>query len=556
VERHSPYQGLAPFEEADAPYFFGRDRDIRLIVADLFASPLTLIYGASGVGKSSVLRAGVMPMLRQRESVLPLLFNTWNVNPLRDLCTAVMERVREAAYETESRIKEELTSDDLDAALDACRCATGRRLMIILDQFEEYFLYCPQFGEFDEAFAAAANAADTGLSFVISLREEALAGLDRFERRLPALFTSLRRVEHLSEPDARKAITEPLLKFTNERPEVRSPRDIDPALVDAVIEQIRSGQVSAGEATPMLTARAEGRIEPPYLQLVMSRLWEEAVHDGSPTLQLSALEALGGASKIIETHLDRTMERLPSDELHAAAEIFRFLVAPSGTKIAYSAPDLADYGATALPLVRSLLDKLAHGPDRILREVPAAPERPDERRFEIFHDRLAPVVLAWCRQFAHRQDLDAARRREMGLEQVTYGLVQRTLEGLGDRQQAAIGVLRSLVSEDGQRLAASVDELRANSGLERADVLKLLDCLSDTLVVQKIGSGGSEAEQAYTLAHDALVRPVNDWIVLMDRNAAKPNDHHRTPADLGIQTRTGRSSAMDQLPLVPTFLHR
>ena len=55
----TPYVGLTPFTERDAPFFFGREKERRLIAANLLASRLTLLYGASGVGKSSVIRAGV-----------------------------------------------------------------------------------------------------------------------------------------------------------------------------------------------------------------------------------------------------------------------------------------------------------------------------------------------------------------------------------------------------------------------------------------------------------------------------------------------------------------
>ncbi|MBA3440048.1 MAG: ATP-binding protein, partial [Pyrinomonadaceae bacterium] len=70
AERRSPYKGLIPYNEADAPFFFGREKETRLITANLFASSLTLLYGASGVGKSSVLRAGVAHELRQRDDLL------------------------------------------------------------------------------------------------------------------------------------------------------------------------------------------------------------------------------------------------------------------------------------------------------------------------------------------------------------------------------------------------------------------------------------------------------------------------------------------------------
>ncbi len=59
-----PYVGLQPYTEADRDYFFGRQREQRIIASNLYAAPLTVLYGASGVGKSSVLLAGVVPHLR------------------------------------------------------------------------------------------------------------------------------------------------------------------------------------------------------------------------------------------------------------------------------------------------------------------------------------------------------------------------------------------------------------------------------------------------------------------------------------------------------------
>ena len=55
----TPYKGLMPYSEEDAPFFFGREAEREIITANLLASRLTLLYGASGVGKTSILRAGV-----------------------------------------------------------------------------------------------------------------------------------------------------------------------------------------------------------------------------------------------------------------------------------------------------------------------------------------------------------------------------------------------------------------------------------------------------------------------------------------------------------------
>jgi ABC-type taurine transport system ATPase subunit len=62
----SPFVGLAPYREEDAEYFFGRESETRVIIANLRSERFTVLYGPSGVGKSSVLGAGVLPELRRQ----------------------------------------------------------------------------------------------------------------------------------------------------------------------------------------------------------------------------------------------------------------------------------------------------------------------------------------------------------------------------------------------------------------------------------------------------------------------------------------------------------
>ena len=80
----SPYRGLAAFEdsELDALYFFGRERDSEIVVANLIASRLTVLYGPSGVGKSSLLLASVTRALRRLpEEPLVVVFSSWSEAP-------------------------------------------------------------------------------------------------------------------------------------------------------------------------------------------------------------------------------------------------------------------------------------------------------------------------------------------------------------------------------------------------------------------------------------------------------------------------------------------
>src|SRR4030095_115503 len=93
--RDTPYKGLVPYSEEDAAFFFGREAEREIITANLMASRLTLLYGASGVGKSSVLRAGVAHSLQQlapknlgargAPEFGVLVFNSWRDNPVEVL---------------------------------------------------------------------------------------------------------------------------------------------------------------------------------------------------------------------------------------------------------------------------------------------------------------------------------------------------------------------------------------------------------------------------------------------------------------------------------------
>src|ERR1700692_3088035 len=72
-----PFRGLDAFSEADQDYFFGREEDATTIGANVLTAPLTVLYGASGVGKSSTIMAGVIPMLRRQRNVTIVLFRSW-----------------------------------------------------------------------------------------------------------------------------------------------------------------------------------------------------------------------------------------------------------------------------------------------------------------------------------------------------------------------------------------------------------------------------------------------------------------------------------------------
>jgi WD40 repeat protein len=428
--RTSPYQGLTAYTARDRGFFFGREHETRIIVANLLATRLTLIYGASGVGKSSLMCAGVVPRLRELAeegiraghgpecvvAVFPAEANeddlrraSWQDDPIEGIADAIECAVAALGLEVEPPTR----THNLATLLAAWTQRIESDVLLVLDQFEEYFLY---HGDEDGEGTLAAelpralSQASLAANVAISIREDAYTRLDRFKGRLSILYDNYLRVEHLSREGARAAIVSPLEKYNElERHDAVSVT-VEDELVEAVLEQVQSGAVALGQAGrgSVTGDTRDGAIETPFLQLVMERLWSAEREAGSNVLRLETLERLGGARRIVRTHLDQAMATLDADDEDICARVFGRLVTPSRTKIAYLAADLAKLENVAPERLSPVLEDLAA--KRILRPIAPPPEE-ILPRYEIFHDVLAPAVLDWRGRWLQAQEHTEAERK-------------------------------------------------------------------------------------------------------------------------------------------------
>jgi WD40 repeat protein len=450
----SPYKGLAAFEDSDldALLFFGRERDTKVIAANLLAARFTVLYGPLGVGKSSVLHAGVIRRLRAlAPDAAVLAYDSWAGDPATALVSAVAEAVEGDALSPDR---------PLGDALAELAGRFGSDVFLVLDQFEELFVY-------PHAEAVAAELADVvtrphlRVNVLVALRDDALAELDVFTGRIPNVFGNYLGLDRLDRDAGRAAIVQPLARFNEVSGE--APVEIEPALVEAVLEEVAIGRLEwpGGARDPSAGDDAE-RIEAPYLQLVMERLWEAERERGSRRLQLATFEALGGAEAIVRAHLDEAMQVLEPAQRDLAARVFNQLVTPSGTKIAHEVSDLAEYAgvgeAELGPVVQSL------GRERILRPV--------DGRFEIFHDVLAEAVLAWrsrheAERALERQRAEADRRhRRLLILLAAAGVVLAVMAGLtvyALTQRSEAREQASLAEAEAQRARASALEAEAGA---------------------------------------------------------------------------------------------
>jgi WD40 repeat protein len=417
-----PYKGLLPFAEGDAELFFGRVADADIVIANLLASRFTLLYGASGVGKTSLLHAGVIHDLyaasrrdlaeRGAPEFVAVLVSDWADDPV----TTVLEGVRRSVTELlgEPAGKPD-TQVPLGQALAWWTHQLNADLLLMFDQFEEYFLYHGHEdgeGTFAVELPGLITRPDLRVSVLLSIREDAVTRLDRFQDRIPGLFENILRVEHLGREAGRDAIEKPLEAHHLLHPG-QEPVIAEAELVEAVLEEIQVGKVTlsatgrGGVEPGPSTTLTDQRIEAPYLQLVMTRLWEEEARQDSRTLRLGTLRRLGGAEQIVRTHLDTAIGTLPESEQDVAASMFHFLVTPSGSKVSHTASDLAEYVEFSESDVVKVLRKLSRADARILRPVAPSLERPNEPRYEIFHDVLAPAILDWRARHVEARKADA-----------------------------------------------------------------------------------------------------------------------------------------------------
>jgi WD40 repeat protein len=394
----SPYRGLGAFGagDVDALFFFGRERDTATLTANLLAARFTVLFGPAGVGKSSILHAGVVRRTRTLapESVIAV-HDTWTGDAAADLWHAVA-----AAAGTDPKPHTHSLAD----RLEQLTAVVAGEVYLVLDQFEELFTY----GDADtlvEELADVVSRPWLRTNVLVAVRDDALSELDAFTGRMTDVFANTFPLDRLDRAAGASAITGPLTSYN----ELSAEADIaiEPELVGAVLDEVAVGQLALGGLPPSLTDPSRtSRIEAPYLQLVMQRLWETERERGSQILRLETLNELGGAETIVRAQFDGAVESLEPTGRDIAAQIFNHLVTPSGAKVAHRVDDLAQYAGVGEDELHDVLRSLSA--ERILR--------PLDGHIEIYHDVLADAVLAWRTRHEGERALErqraAAERRQ------------------------------------------------------------------------------------------------------------------------------------------------
>ncbi|MBW4628105.1 MAG: CHAT domain-containing protein [Brasilonema octagenarum HA4186-MV1] len=308
-----PYQGLAAFGEANAEYFFGREKATLQLVSAVNNKPLVAVVGASGSGKSSLVFAGLIPQLR-RDTV-----NSWLIlsfrplkNPFESLAKALTGAFNleddDHRHLLEAKLELELRKDTSTLQTTIERIQTSspnsqRRLLLVGDQFEEIYTLCADASErkiFLDGLLQAVNNAPL-FTLVLTLRADffskALDDYEPFGKALQNYQPEL--VVRMNREELEQAIALPATQLGFQ---------LEFGLTNTIINDIQDG---------------DGRL--PMLEFTLTQLWKQQ-HSGR--LTHDAYQQIGGVEKALANYAETIYAKLSEEQREKAQRVFIQLVQP------------------------------------------------------------------------------------------------------------------------------------------------------------------------------------------------------------------------------------
>ena len=268
-----PFKGLASFEPVDADYFFGRERLVAELVARLVGAGFLGIVGPSGSGKSSVLRAGLLPAL------------AGGVLPGSEGWRRLLLRPGERPLDELRRVLVSGAKDPLAEALDAL--PAGARLLLAVDQLEELFTACRSEAEraaFADTLARAAADPEGRAVVVVALRADFYGRFAAYPGLAELLGANQVLVGPMQASELRRAV---------ELPAGRVGLRVEPELADALVDDVE------GEPGAL-----------PLLSTALLELWQKRQDN---TLTLAAYRESGGVHGAVARLAEGTYARIPDE---------------------------------------------------------------------------------------------------------------------------------------------------------------------------------------------------------------------------------------------------
>ena len=313
----NPFPGLRPFETDEAHLYFGRDGQSQEIISRLARTHFVGVVGTSGSGKSSLVRAGLLPALHG--GFMTTAGSSWRIalfrpgnNPIRNLAAALIrpdvfgsreqdEHIATAVLEATLR----RSTLGLVEAARLARMASDEQLLIVVDQFEELFRFKKDSKDWatqDEAAAfvklllEAIHQTELPIYVVLTMRSDYLGDCAQFRDLPEALNDGQYLIPRMTRDQRRQAIEGPVAVGGGE---------IAPRLVQRLLNDV-------GDDPDQL----------PVLQHVLMRTWDhwQKNRQGEAPIDLADYEAIGELGEALSRHADEAYHGLPDDRSKKIAE--------------------------------------------------------------------------------------------------------------------------------------------------------------------------------------------------------------------------------------------
>ncbi|HET6147085.1 MAG TPA: protein kinase [Polyangia bacterium] len=336
-----PYAGLRAFQEEDAGRFFGRSREIAALATRIRDTPLMAAVGPSGIGKSSLIRAGVVPALKSSGEPWEALVVRPGRDPMSALAGLLAPLVSSSPNAVEDLVAQRELSKRfasepgyLGSALRSISRRSGRKILLFIDQFEELYTLSSDPAErraFTAALAGAADDVTSPVRVVASIRSDFLGRAAEDPHFMNELGKGLFFLGPPTADGLREAIVQPA--------ELAGYRFETPMMVDEMIEHL--------ESTPAAL---------PLLQFAAAQLWESR-DPRRKMLTEQSYHDLGGIAGALVSHADKVIAKLVPDVQALARPLFVQLVTAERTRAVRDLDELRETSANKAELGR-LIDYL------------------------------------------------------------------------------------------------------------------------------------------------------------------------------------------------------
>ncbi|MFT3694577.1 MAG: protein kinase [Kofleriaceae bacterium] len=373
----SPYAGLSSFQEADAGKFFGRNREIAAMVTRIRDQPLMAVVGSSGVGKSSFVRAGLVPALKRSGEQWETLVIRPGRKPMEALGAIISPMVATAAnladeMDEQKKLVERLRKEPghLGHLLRGRARRDSRKIMLFVDQFEELYTQVADQEEraaFTACLSAVADDATSPLRVVLSIRSDFLDRVAEDQQFVGELTQGLFFLGPPNREGLRDAILQPaeLAGFKFELA----------ATVDDMLDHL--------ETTP-------GAL--PLLQFAASKLWD-ARDIARRMLTHQSYAQMGGVAGALASHADRVVQEIGSGKNWLVRSILLRLVTPERTRAIVPMEDLREL-SREVGEVQRLVDQMVDARLLVVQNI----EGGKGTTVEIVHESLIngwPTLRRW-----------------------------------------------------------------------------------------------------------------------------------------------------------------